>query len=156
MNGLYQIIGELLQPVRNKFVSMLHFNRESIGHKLACVLGTFILVDFSWIFFRANSGREALEIIISMIKVKNPWILFDGSLYNCGLDEKNFRLMLFGIVVLIFADFCKMKGLKIREMIIKQDYWFRWLVIDFAIIILLVFGIWGSIYDAANFIYFQF
>lgn len=51
-----------------------------------------------------------------MVTVKNPWVLFDGSLYECGLDEKNFRLMLLGIVILFFADFCKRNGDQISNM----------------------------------------
>ena len=156
LNGLYQVIGEILQPIRDKLVSVLHLDRESLGHRLIHIVGTFALVDFSWIFFRADRFREALEIIKSMIIVKNPWVLFDGSLYGCGLDEKNFRLMLLGIVLLLLADFCKRKGIKIREVVAKQDYWFRWLFIVFVISATLTFGIWGPSYNEANFIYFQF
>ena len=156
LNGLYQVIGEIVQPIRDKMVSVLHLNRESLGHKLMHIVGTFVLVDFSWIFFRANRFKEALEIIKSIITVKNPWILFDGSLYECGLDEKNFRLLLLGIAILLLADFCKRKGIKIREVIVRQDYWFRCIFIAVAIVFILLFGIWGPSFDKANFIYFQF
>ena len=156
LNGFYQILGEILQPVRDRVVSILHLNRESFGHKLIHIIGTFLLVDFSWIFFRANSFKEALGIIQSMVTVKNSWILFDGSLYLCGLDEKNFRLMMMGVLVLLFADFCKMKKIKIREIIIRQDYWFRWIFISASVGIILLFGMWGPSFDKENFIYFQF
>lgn len=156
LNGLYQVIGEVLQPLRNRVVKMFRLNRASLGHKLLHILGTFILVDFSWIFFRAENTRFAFNTIRYMISTKNPWILFDGSLYKCGLDSKNFWLMIYGIGILLFADLCKSKRIAIREVVYKQDIWFRWLIIVTAIIILLVFGIWGSTYDATNFIYFQF
>ena len=156
INGLYQVIGEILQPIRDKMVSVLHLNRESLGHKLMHIAGTFVLVDFSLIFFRADRFREALEMIRSIMTVRNPWVIFDGSLYMCGLDEKNFRLMLLGIGILLFADYCKSKRIVIRKVISMQDIWFRWLSIVAAIMVLLVFGIWGSTYDATNFIYFQF
>lgn len=156
LNGIYQIVGEILHPIRNKLVAILHLNRESLGHKLACIVGTFILVDFSWIFFRANGFMEALHIIHSMMTVKNPWILFDGSIYNCGLDIKNFWLMIICIGILIFADFCKHKKIVIRDVIANQDYWFRWLFIALAVAGILLFGKWGPSFDKANFIYFQF
>ncbi|MCH5257134.1 MAG: MBOAT family protein [Lachnospiraceae bacterium] len=156
LNGLYQIIGEMLKPIRDKLVSVLRLDRESLGHKLIHIAATFVLVDFSWIFFRAYSFKEALEIIKSMITVKNPWVLFDSSLYMCGLDEKNFHLMLLGIVILLFADFCKRKGIKIREVVVRQDYWFRWCFFAFAISAIFTLGVWGQDYNEANFIYFQF
>lgn len=156
VNGLYQVIGEVLQPIRDKIVLLLHLNRKSLGHKLIHIFGTFILVDFSWIFFRSNGLMEAFEIIKSMITVKNPWVLFDESIYTCGLDIKNFWLMVVGIGILIFADFCKHRRIIIRNIIITQDYWFRWFFIAFTVGAIMLFGMWGPSFDKANFIYFQF
>lgn len=156
LNGLYQVIGEVLSPVRDKLVAMLRLNRESLGHKILCGIGTFILVDFAWIFFRADSFRQSIDIIKAMLSYKNPWILMDGSLYACGLDSKNFWLMIVAIFVLLFADIMKRRGIRIRKIIAEQDYWCRCAVMIFAICFILVFGIWGSGYDAAGFIYFQF
>lgn len=156
LNGIYQVIGEILLPVRDKAVSVLHLHRESLGHKLLHAAGTFLLIDFSWIFFRADRFEDALEVIEQMFLGRNPEILFNGSIYACGLDSKNFWLMLICILVLAFADFCKHKGICIREVIAKQDVWFRWLFIVFAVCAIVTFGIWGPGYNAANFIYFQF
>lgn len=156
LNGIYQIVGEFLMPLRDKLVKLFRLNRESLAHKVASAIGTFILIDFSWIFFRAETMTHAINIIKSMINVRNPWIMFDDSLYSCGLDEKNFEIMLIGILVLWVVDICKSKGIVIHKLLIKQDYWCRWLVIDVAIIVLLVFGVWGATYDASSFIYFQF
>lgn len=156
LNGLYQIIGSVLKPVRDKMISVFKLRRETFSHKLFQVFLTFILVDFAWLFFRASSFRDALSIIKSMFTVYNPWILFDGSLYTCGLDSKNFLLMLIAILILIAADIFKYKGIRLSNVILKQEYWFRWLVFAVAANLILLFGIWGSGYDAASFIYFQF
>lgn len=156
LNGLYQVIGEALKPVRDRIVKALRLNRESMGHRLLHIMGTFILVDFSWIFFRADSFMDSIDIIKSMFSIRNPWILFDGSLYTCGLDEKNFHFMLIAIGVLLFADILKVKGIKIREVVARQDYWFRWVAVSVSVAAVLTFGIWGPGYSAANFIYFQF
>lgn len=156
LNGLYQIAGELLQPARDRAVEVLHLNRESIGHKAAKAVGTFLLVDFSWIFFRAPQFREAFAIIRQMVTVRNPWVLFDDSLYQCGLDGRNFRLMLLCLLVLMFADLCKLKGIQVRGVLMAQDFWFRCCFLVFAVCVILTFGIWGPGYNEASFIYFQF
>lgn len=156
INGIYQIIGEILQPIRNKFIKLLHLNNQSLGHKLLRIVVTFALIDFSWIFFRANRFLEALQIIRAMFMVRNPWVLFDGSIYKCGLDEKNFRIMLVFICALFIADIFKMHGVKIRDVIIKQDYWFKCLFIAVVVWLILIFGKWGPSFQQANFIYFQF
>lgn len=156
VNGLYQVIGEMCCPIRNKINSILGLRREALSHKLFNVIVTFVLVDFSWIFFRAATFHDALEILRRMFSVKNPWIFFDGSLYQCGLDSKNFWFMLICICILLFADYCKHRKIEIREVITGQEYWFRWITIVAAICCIVTFGIWGPDYDAASFIYFQF
>lgn len=156
LNGVYQVAGEMLQPVRDKMVSLLNLNRKSLGHKLACTIGTFVLVDFSWIFFRADGFLESFQILKSMFHTWNPWIIFDGSLYTCGLDGKNFRLMLAGILILFCADIAKVKGFQIRKIVISQDAWVRWIFISVSIVSILLFGMWGPSFDKTNFIYFQF
>ena len=155
LNGLYQILGEISAPVRDRLVRLFHLNRDSPGHKLFQTALTFALVDSSWIFFRADGLRNSLEIIKSMFTF-NPWILTDGSLYECGLDHKNFALMLICIAVLIFADLCKRRNVRIREVVARQDWWFRSLFFVFSVCFILTFGIWGPGYNAVNFIYFQF
>lgn len=156
INGLYEMIGELLMPIRNKLVQFFHLNRKSIGHKLAHVLFTFALFNFSLVFFRARSINEAITILQSIVTNRNPWILVDGSLYDCGLNRKNYWLMMYGIGILLFADYCKIRKIAIRKVVISQDAWFRWIFIAVSIAIIFTYGIWGPTYDAANFIYFQF
>ena len=156
LNGFYQIAGEVLMPLRNRLVTFLHLNRNSLGHRLLHITGTFLLVDFSWIFFRADKLEEALRIVKRIFTADNPWILFDESLYLCGLDSKNFCLLLICLCILLFADYCKKKGIQLRMVIIRQDYWFRWLFTVFSIWAILTFGIWGAGYNEASFIYFQF
>ena len=117
---------------------------------------TFVLVDFSWIFFRAQSMNDAFHIIGSIFGADNPWIIPDGSLYECGLDVRNFRLLAVCIAVLLFADLMKRRGVKVREVILEQDGWFRWIFIAVSVCFVLLFGKYGKRLDSAAFIYFQF
>lgn len=156
LNGLYQVLGEVLMPLRDFLVKRLALNRESIGHKFVHMMGTFILIDFSWIFFRANSFQEALIVIKQMKQLDNAVIFWNGGLYECGLDSKNFGLMILGIGLLFIADLLKGKGKCIRDIIQNQDDWCKSVVIAFSVCAILLFGIWGPGYNEANFIYFQF
>ncbi|MCR5223295.1 MAG: MBOAT family protein, partial [Lachnospiraceae bacterium] len=152
----YQIIGGWLRPIRERIGRILKLHPDSLGIRILKIFTTFLLVDFSWIYFRSDSLHSAHAIVASIFGADNPWILFDGSLYQLGLSEKNFRLMLVCICVLLFADVMKRRGICIRQKIAEQDYVVRWLVIAIAIVFILTFGIYGPGYKAANFIYFQF
>lgn len=156
VNGLYQVIGSVGKPVRNKAVRWFHLNRDSFSHRLLQTLITFILIDFTWIFFRANRFLDAIAIIREIVGAHNLWIFFDSSLYQCGLSQRDFLLMLFSIGILFMADCLKYKGINVREVIARQDYWFRWGVLSFSVLFILLVGIWGIGYDASSFLYFQF
>ena len=156
LNGLYQVIGEALAPAKKRLFSLLHLHTDSLGHRLAQGLATFILIDFSWLFFRASDMRNAMEALRALFGTRNPWVLFDGSLYACGLDQANFWLMLICIGLLAFADVCKHRQICIRKIVLEQDYWFRWVFIAGSILLIMLFGKWGPAFDQSNFIYFQF
>ena len=134
----------------------MHLNREAASHKIFKIVTTFALVDFTWIFFRANRFKDALKMIKSIFTVYNPWILFDDSLYKLGLGRKEFQFMIISILILLIADFVKWKGHSVREWVYKQERWFRWAFYIVSILVVLVFGIWGPGFNESAFIYFQF
>lgn len=155
INGVFQIGGEICENLRNQ-LQRFGLKRNTFSHKLLKGILTFIFIDFAWIFFRASTISDALKAITSICNLDNPWILFDGSLYNVGLVQKDYQLVWGGIGVLLFADILKYKGICIREQILKQEWWFRWGIGLIGIFTILILGIYGYGYDAKNFIYFQF
>ena len=156
IHGVYQVIGGLTKPIRNQCNQIFALKPDSIGHKALSALITCIVVDFAWIFFRAESLSVAIEMIKSMVHLGNISILWNGALYDLGIGFKSFLVLMFGIAVLLFADFMKYKGIQIRKVILEQELWCRWLCYLSMALFILVFGIWGGSYDAASFIYFQF
>lgn len=156
LHGVYQIIGDVLKPIRHKINSLIGFDENSLGCRVYSTVVTFGLAAFAFIFFRADSAIMALRAIKNMITVYNPWVLVNGDIYTLGLDDKNMRLLLVCLLVLLIADICKMKNITIRNIIISQNMWFRSLVVGFSIAFILTFGIWGPGYSEASFIYFQF
>ena len=156
LNGLYQVMGDVLRPVRDKIVNRLQLHRETAGHHALQVLITMTLISSFVPFFRAASLAEAGSIYQSMFSVNNIWILFDGSLYGLGLDQPNFRLMLLSIAVLIFADLCRYRNISIPQILMKQDAWVRGLVFGLSAGAVLLFGMWGPMIDSSAFIYYQF
>jgi len=159
LNGLYQVLGETLRPVWRRIGNALGFGSGNRWTRLLKMLATFMLVDFAWIFFRAGGLRGpqgALGIINSIFHADNAHIFVDGSLYLCGLDAPNFALMLVSIVLLMLVDLCAEHGIDLRAGIIRLPAVIRCVFIAAAVLAVFLFGIWGSGYDAASFIYFQF
>ncbi len=156
LNGLFQVIGDSTKRARDYIVSKLHINRDTTGHRWIQIIATFIMVDFTWIFFRANGIKNAISMVKSIFSVNNLGILFDESLFKLGLARKEFQFMLLSIVFIMIIDYLKYKGFNIMEWFHKQNYLFKCLITILLIIVILIFGRYGSVYDKNNFIYFQF
>ena len=156
LHGIYQITGDLIKPFRNKIERIFKVNTTCFSYRLFNIIITFILVDFAWIFFRAPDLLTGVTIIKQMFSVWNPWIFFDNSLYEMGLDRKDFWVLCFSVLILWVVSFMQERGIKIREELAKQNLVFRWIIYWTAVSFILIFGIYGAGYNESQFIYFQF
>jgi D-alanyl-lipoteichoic acid acyltransferase DltB (MBOAT superfamily) len=150
LNGFYQVFGALLLPLRKKRSAEPVFSTW-----LGKVLITFALICFSWIFFRANSTADAITILKGMTHL-NPWAFTNGTLLRCGLDWANWGILIVSLLVLLGVSTAKYRNVDIRGWFFRQGLWFQYLTILVAVAVVLVFGIYGSNYNASQFIYFQF
>lgn len=156
LNGIYQVIGDLLQPVKKKLIKVFRVNENSFSHKLLRMLITFALVDFSWIFFRA-SFMQGIVIVKKIAGLTGEtWFTWGNNLAAMGLTVQTRNLLVVSLGILLIADICKYRGICIREWLCRQGIWLRWLVCYGAIFGILIFGVYGPGFDASQFIYFQF
>ena len=158
INGIFQIIGELLMPIRRKAAEILNQHIESFVHRVISCFVTFILVDFSWIFFRAATFRDAVAVIRQILSPGDPALLVTDLLARANpraaVTECLFVILC--LLLLYFADALKRRGIALRSKIMAQDTWFQSLFFVAAVCGILLFGVWGPGYKEASFIYFQF
>lgn len=152
LHGAYQVIGDIIKPVKEK--NSKYINKYVL--KVISIIVTFILADFAWIFFRANTMADALSIISGIIRFENIQCITDGTIFELGLSYANLKVLAISILILFIADVLKYNGIKIREKITKLILPVRWICYLVAVFYILIYGIWGASYDAASFIYFQF
>lgn len=155
INGLFQVFGIIMMPLRNFVVAILHIDRNAFSHRIIKTCITFLLSSFAFVFFGKESFGQAILIVKNMWQF-TPWVFTDGSFYKLGLDRPNFNLMLVGLAFMVIADIFKYKGYDIPGIISKQSLWIRWCIYIGALVLISVCGVWGHGYDATNFIYVQF
>ncbi len=155
LHGVFQVLGIVLKPVRDKLVELFKVDRKSFSHRLFKVVFTFMLVNIGWIFFRADTFEKALYFLTNMWQ-PSLWVFSDESLYKLGLVQQDMHLLVISLIVLIAVDICNAKNIVIRDLITKQGLWLRWAIYIAAAIFVITCGIWGPGYDAASFIYSSF
>ena len=156
LNGIYQVVGDICRPVRNCVWNILGCRKDSGGHKFLSCMTTFLLIDFAWLFFRAGSLQQSGVILKNMFGVCNPWIFFDGSFYNLGLERNSFIVMIVAICVLLVVDYLHYHDIHILSILARQELWCRALLITGLFYSVIMLGIYGVDYDVSTFIYFAF
>ena len=153
LQAVYQIIGSLTKPLRERVCGLLHLSRDSLLRRVVSVLFTFFLTVTSWILFRAENLGRGLAMLRSLFTVFNPWALLDGSLLLLGLDEKDWAVLLLSLLLLFFVSLWQERGGRIREWLGRQHLLLRWGVCFAAILAVILFGTYGYGYQAQDFIY---
>lgn len=157
IHGLYQVVGDLLSTIRKKLIIFFNINTECFSYKLGQVVGTFLLTDLAWIFFRAKNIKTAVSYICRMVTEIDPWSLSNGTIYTLGLDRVEMNILSVSIAVLLLADLLQYyKKMSIAEFVMKQNVIFQYMVIVIGVMTIFIFGVYGPQFDSQAFIYFQF
>lgn len=157
IHGLYQVFGMILAPLKEKCNKRLGVRTEVFSYRLMQRISTFILVDFAWIFFRADSLRIACGYVKRIFTKWNPWVLADGGLWKIGLDGKEFFILVIAILILFAVDKLRYAhNQRIEVWIQKQNIWFEWLAIWGLLFGIIIFGEYGLGLEGTQFVYFQF
>lgn len=143
LHGLYQVVGLLTKPVKQRAAAALKLNTDSLWCRIYRTAATFVLVDFAWIFFRASNLQDAFTLIGNMFSFGNTVISSDCILGLCL------------IFLMVILDAIRRKY-DLRESLLKRNVVCRWTVYLAAVLIVLIFGVYGSQDGAQQFIYFQF
>lgn len=157
-HGILIIAGALFEIPLQKLSKLLHINTECWSFNLFRMARTFVLSAIGRIFFVATGGfHEAIEIIKRTFDFRNLSLhtMWDDSLYTFGLDRHGFTLSLL-LIALIWVVSMLQERMCIRDEIAKQNIIFRWILYLGLIAGILIFGIYGSGYDAGAFVYGQF
>lgn len=155
--GCYQAFfvstATFLSPVYKNLRVKVHLNESCISWKLFTILRTFVILLFGRVLTRAGSLDNAIAIFRRIFASTGIRHLFNGEIYNYGLDWKNVVVMNIGILILIIVDLLHERKIHFRELLMKQDICFRYVVYLLGLFAVIIYGIYGPEFDASSFIY---
>lgn len=155
LHGLFNMMENLLTDI-----GLMKKGKRNLpfGSRFLRAIVTFVLVDFAWIFFKADSTKTACSYIIQMFTVKDFWILSDmDKLFSLGLGVQEVMILIFGLIILGGMDYITYKhDLRVDSWLKIQGPLFR-VVFTLAILLYtIVFGVYGQTVDPASFYYMSF
>ena len=150
--GALIILGTVLAPNFKKWNAALKLDPSIFSVRLFQMVRTFFLFCIGRMLTVTGSLAGFAVMVKQLFAGHRLWVLFDESIFKHGLDRKDFYVVLFGLALMWTADMLHQK-LRIREMLAKQPLLFRWIIYLGAILLLLVFGMYGPAYDTGAFLY---
>lgn len=159
LHGFYQVAGEVLMPVRTGISRLFRLGGRQGNGKIYRFLQsavTFLLVDFAWIFFRADSTRSALKMIKGMVTEFDVTVLWDGSLYHYGIEQAEFGFLILMILLLILVDLMHYHKRYVLDIMREWHWMIRTCLCACMLMAVIIFGVYGVNYDVGSFIYFAF
>lgn len=156
LNGFYQVAGDLFKPFREKAGRVLWKGRLAWLRRICACIGTFMLVDFAWIFFRADSTGRALRLCRRMFDGFHLSALTDGTLFTFGLNGTEFCFLGATLLLLFAVDLLHYYGKHILDLMQGWHWALTTSLCAGMLMAVLIFGVYGVNYDVGSFIYFTF
>lgn len=144
IHGVIIVLEKATSKLRKQVFDRSKYLKTIIGLPV-----TFTIVCVSWVFFRANSFGDSMLVFKNALK---PTI--SESIYNLGLSEREFTVLLVALIVLVIKDLFDRKDTWIVKLH-NQFFVLRWMSYILIALSIIYYGVYGS-EEAAEFIYFQF
>lgn len=152
LNGFYQVVSGVTAPIRSKARALFHLRNDSKMTALWQMGWVFVLSTLAWVFFEAGSFSNALAVLRNMVKP----VLWDvGGLAAMGMDRKEFLAAGMGVLLLLGVDAYSQKTDPAKK-VATAPRLVRWGVYLCLLLLCVIFGSYGTGYDAQSFIYGQF
>lgn len=151
LNGIYLIIYSLTKKTQERFARLIGLTKFKPLYISMQTLATFLLVSFSWIFFRAKDLAEARYIITHLFSGLDRWTdVIQGKLI-LGMPIKDLILVLLAIVFMQSILNLESK-VNIQKVFSKKPIAIRWAFYYLILISILYYASTSQ----SQFIYFQF
>lgn len=154
IHGLILMIEKGTFKIRKQIFTKLGLLKPSFTNHLFFSLLIFIIVCITWVFFRANSLKDSLEILNGMYNNFNLDDIFQKQTYLVGFKPNEFKIVMFSIFFLFLLEYLHLKKNMVK-LLNNQSFVFRWLVYLSIVMVIIIFGVYGD-RNIQEFIYFQF
>lgn len=157
--GMYYCIiisGSLvLEEAYGKIKKRLHISDSSKGYGVFCMVRTWCLLFAANLILLVNNFSEFRVIIRQLVGYS--FLIGDHvSLAALGWIKQDAIVLVAGLLILLAVSIAKEKSIDVLVMIDRQILPVRWLIYYILFFAVLLFGMYGSQYDAGQFIYMQF
>lgn len=157
LHGLLQIFEDLWQPVGDKIIGQFHIDRKSFSHRAFLHIKTFFAVSYAWVFFRAPSLSDALNVIRLTFGWKDSWHtagnVLTGGLTEIGLSSFQYFMLFAALLILVLHSVLAERYAGGAQLWLNRQNAIARYFIYWVLVVMIVFS---TNLSTQEFIYFQF
>ena len=144
------VIENLTEEPCRKLVEHLRLDTDSIGFRIFRFLKMFLIVNIGEMFFRADTVATGFRMFRGIITDFHITALAES---NFGVDVPDLILASVSILLVFVVDIIHEKGISIRRKVAECKLPVRWSFWYAVILLVVVFGAYGSGYTIVDMIY---
>lgn len=121
------MVEQIIKPTAEKIYRRWNIKVDTKTFRISRILRTYLLFSIGMVFFRAESFTGAVVLLKASVSGCGMNILFDGSLYNLGLNMINRIILAVSLFALYKVDSCRYQGDCVREKLHSENAVGRWI-----------------------------
>ena len=149
--GLYYFViivsGMMLEPLFRKLYQKIHLNPDGKAFTVFRHIRTLLIIFIGETFFGANTLGDAFMILSSVFRP------YHGSIFSLGMDLQEIVVACLALLLMLGVGIVQEKGIGIRDKVASVALPVRWASYMSLILVILVFGAYGDMYNLVPFIY---
>ena len=145
-------IENILEEPLKKLTEKLHINMESVGFRIFRAIKLFIIVVTGELFFNAASLKDGFKMF-GRIFTDFHISKLTSSIFQLKMDRYDIPVVAVGIILVTIVGALKEKNIEIRRKVSGWVIPARWVFWYAAIMLVIIFGAYGSGYTAVDLIY---
>ena len=154
-NGILQVVGQLLLPLKKKIYSLMRVDENCFSIRTLKRIGVFILITFTWIFFRAPGTSAALSVIRNIFLMR-PIDFFNPDVFTIAGTVTQTFLCILATTLFLVVQVHRKETSKYYIVFRRQPVFFQTLFAGIMIFIIIMASVAGGAEIDTQFIYFQF
>ena len=144
------VIENLTEEPCRKLVERFKLDTECIGFRIFQFLKLFVIVNIGEMFFRADTVATGFRMLRRIVTDFHITALAET---NFGVDVPDLILAVVSILLVFVVDVIHEKGISIRRKVAECKLPVRWSFWYAVILLVVVFGAYGSGYTIVDMIY---
>lgn len=140
-NGAVIALSDILTPVYEKMINVLHINKNAVWYRLFQMIRTFIVVNIGWYFDRITNVSVAFYSLKKSLLFfwQDSMTLFmeEYPLILEGVKEHSVRIVFIACILVLVVSILQENKISVRDRLYHAPLLIRWGVYTFVILLLL-------------------